>query len=117
MCFPSPFPRQADLLLSQWSLCGDSLLSLSSAAVSAAHHRLQGLLEELLGTGWHLTDALGELRDMTDDHIRVILETSRKDGLYAKGTKRVAENIPYSRVSLKITYHKQLYKDTFKGYL
>ena len=83
---------QADMMLSQWSLCGDSRLSLSGAAVSGhprpQHH--QELLEELLGTGWDLPQALGELRDISQEHIKVILETSRKDGLYVKGTKRVS---------------------------
>ena len=38
---------------------------------------LQALLDELVEAGWELASSLGDLKMMTEDHVRLILDTSQ----------------------------------------
>ena len=52
----------------------------------------ESLLEELYEEEWDVSEAVADLREMTDDHIRIIVQTSQKDGIENQHVKKKVEN-------------------------
>ena len=52
----------------------------------------ESLLEELYEEEWDVSEAVADLREMTDDHIRIIVQTSQKDGIENQNVKKMVEN-------------------------
>ena len=50
------------------------------------------LLEELYEEDWDVSEAVADLREMTDEHIRIIVQTSQKDGIENRHVKKKVEN-------------------------
>ena len=52
----------------------------------------ESLLEELYEEEWDVSEAVADLREMTDEHIRIIVQTSQKDGIENQNVKKMVEN-------------------------
>ena len=49
----------------------------------------ESLIEELYEENWDVWEAVADLREMTDEHIRIIVQTSQKDGIENQHVKKV----------------------------
>ena len=49
----------------------------------------ESLIEELYEEKWDVWEAVADLREMTDEHIRIIVQTSQKDGIENQHAKKV----------------------------
>ena len=49
----------------------------------------ESLIEELYEENWDVWEAVADLREMTDEHIRIIVQTSQKDGIENQHAKKV----------------------------
>ena len=49
----------------------------------------ESLIEELYDEKWDVWEAVADLREMTDEHIRIIVQTSQKDGIENQHAKKV----------------------------
>ena len=63
--------------------------ALDRAGAGKQNTFFQSLVEELYEENWDVSDSVADLREMTDEHIRIIVQTSQKDGIENQHVKKV----------------------------